>query len=64
MANINWEIVARAVCNMEALGQGLKDKQLDKYVSNNWHQRVSGLQRSYQLWQQRQKSPALTDPHS
>lgn len=58
MVTPNWEIVARAVCNMEGMGQGLKDKKLDKYVDTNWQHRVTEIQASYSEWEQRQNSHA------
>jgi hypothetical protein len=44
----NWEIVARAVCNMEGTHRGLKNKALEKYIQDNYQDKISALQLSYQ----------------
>ena len=47
MVTPDWEIVARAVCNMEALGMGLTKKSAEKYVESNWQNRVPEIQEAY-----------------
>lgn len=54
MSQPNWEIVARAVCNMEGITQGLKNKTLEKYIEANHAARIPTLQASYAQWLARQ----------
>lgn len=54
MANPNWEIVARAVCNMEGTSQGLKDKKLAKFIDDNWQSRLPEIQEAYGIMLNRQ----------
>lgn len=54
MSQPNWEIVARAVCNMEGTTQGLKNKTLEKYIEANHAARIPTLQASYAKWLARQ----------
>lgn len=58
MVTPNWEIVARAVCNMEGMGHGLKDKRLIKYIDDNWQSRVAEIEQAYEIQLNRQNSHA------
>lgn len=48
--NPDWQVVARAVCSMVAQSQGLKNKALEKYIQDNYADRIPALQKSYQEW--------------
>lgn len=50
MGQPNWEIVARAVCSMEGMSQGLKNKALARYIDENFQNRIPVLKESYSEW--------------
>lgn len=54
MVTPDWEIVVRAVCNMEGMGHVLKDKRLIKYIDDNWQSRVAEIQQAYDIQLNRQ----------
>jgi len=56
MGNPDWVTVARAVCNMEGASQGLKNKALEKYINDNYQQRIAALQTAYAEWMSHQSS--------
>ena len=53
----DFDLVSKAVASTEGVGDGLKDKKLDKYVEENWKRFKASVQDSYKEFNDKQNKP-------